>query len=163
MGFQSLLRLDGADAIEDEIVRTKVQVMSKSQVASRPYCYSHRGCTQDFIVNELLRSPVGSWYGWDAVTACRGLWTFNLQPRPKLRSRCALGAPYCKSAFLRRCPSFTTLRREAFTYLRQAPDLEKAISLEERYLVLWQPSGEWTEPSRISFGMRSALLERQSG
>lgn len=49
-----------ADAIEDEIVWTRVQVVLENHVASILYYYKCRGCIHDFIVIVLVRSLIGS-------------------------------------------------------------------------------------------------------
>lgn len=49
-----------ADAIEVEIVRSKVQEAWDNQVASARYYYKYRGFVYDFIIIERVRSLLGS-------------------------------------------------------------------------------------------------------
>ena len=52
-----------AAAIEDEIVRTKVKVVSKNLVVAVPMCNWHRGCTHDFTIIELQTYRLVMWMG----------------------------------------------------------------------------------------------------
>jgi hypothetical protein len=58
-----------ADAIEDGIVRSRVQVVLEKQVALILYYYRCRGCIYDCIVIERVRSQIGSRYRWRAFAA----------------------------------------------------------------------------------------------
>jgi hypothetical protein len=109
-----------ADAIEDGIVRTKVQVVSKNLAAAVPMCNRHRGCTHVFIVIELLmksnrfvmrmgygsgllrRADISAGGSAETVTQMHTLHSF------------------WRKSFLQQAPAVTTIRRESLSYCCQA-------------------------------------------